>query len=267
MTLQSNTDTQRHSDYQQNGYVSGVALLDSNTALHHRRLMEQAEQNHGKLHYLTKIHTLLKSPYELATLPQALDIVEQLIGPDILLFNATYIVKEPNTQSHVSWHQDLTYWGLSHDDQVTMWLALSPATEQSGCMRMIPGSHTQGRLEHTTTQDDNNVLFQGQTVQGIDEKSSVHCPLNPGEASFHHGWTLHASMPNQSADRRIGLNVQYIAPHVKQTKHDLDSAMLVRGEDTFGHFKADKPAHTDFAADALAEHVRLQALYRATAGS
>jgi len=190
-----------------------------------------------------------------------------LLGPDILLHNVTYIVKEPKTGSHVSWHQDLTYWGLSHDDQVSMWLALSPATEASGCMRMIPGSHRQGRIEHETTEDETNVLFQGQTVNGVDEDAAVMCPLAPGEASFHHGWTLHASMPNRSNDRRIGLNVQYLAAHVRQTKHDLDTAILVRGQDWFGHFGTDIPATSDLDPAAIARQAELEARYRETAGA
>ncbi|MEL0123213.1 MAG: phytanoyl-CoA dioxygenase family protein, partial [Paracoccaceae bacterium] len=106
----------------------------------------------------------MTSALELATLPSVLDLVEQMIGPNILLYNVTYIIKEPHAPSHVSWHQDLTYWGLSHDDQVSMWLALSPATQESGCMRMIPGSHKLGKVEHQTTEDDTNVMLQGQTV-------------------------------------------------------------------------------------------------------
>lgn len=253
--------------YNANGFLSGVKIIDADTAKKHRSEMEGAEAEHGSVHYKTKIHTLMTSPYELATLPQVLDLVEQLIGPDILLFNTTYIIKEPDSTSHVSWHQDLTYWGLSHDDQVTMWLALSPASEQSGCMRMVPASHLKGRLDHHATHDADNVLLQGQTVQGVNEENSVMCPLAPGEASFHHGWTLHASMPNRSTDRRIGLNVQYIAPHVRQTKHDLDTAVLVRGTDQYNHFKTDNIASENFAADAVARHTKLQKLYEETAGT
>ena len=73
------------------------------------------------------------------------------------------------------------------------------------------------------------------------ESDAVMCPLQPGQASFHHGWTLHASMPNHSDDRRIGLNVQYLATHMHQTKHDQDSAMLVRGADYYQHFIEDFP--------------------------
>jgi hypothetical protein len=93
--------------YLSDGYFSGVSVVSASKAARHREALERAETRIGPLHYKTKVHTILKSPFELATLPHVLDIVEGLIGPDILLYNVTYIIKEPNTPSHVSWHQDL----------------------------------------------------------------------------------------------------------------------------------------------------------------
>jgi ectoine hydroxylase-related dioxygenase (phytanoyl-CoA dioxygenase family) len=253
--------------YDADGYISGIPIISGEEATEHRRAMERAEGHIGSLHYRSKAHTFLTSPLHLATHGTALDIVESMIGPDILLYNVTYIIKEPNSASHVSWHQDLTYWGLSHDDQVSMWLALSVADAESGCMRMVPGSHRQGVIGHETTADDNNVLLQGQTVRDVDESGAALCPLQPGEASFHHGWTLHASMPNNSMDRRIGLNVQYVAAHVRQTKHDIDTAMLVRGTDRYNQFGVDLPASRDLDPAALAHQKKLEELHRTTAGS
>ncbi len=252
--------------YNRDGFLSPVKLLGLEDARKHRIRMEAAEESLGSLHYKSKIHTLLTSPYVLATLPAALDVVEALIGPDILLYNVTYIIKEPNTATHVSWHQDLTYWGLSDDDQVSMWLALSPATLDSGCMQMLPGSHINGMLPHEATDDASNVLLQGQTVKDIDTGNAVACTLEPGEASFHHGWTLHASMPNISNDRRIGLNIQYLAPHVRQTKHDLDTAILVRGEDKYKHFNIDTPAQSDLDPAAIKKQEELEEHYVSIAG-
>lgn len=253
-------------DWDSKGYVSPVRILDDTGAASHRARMEAAEAEIGPLHYKSKAHTILSSALELATDSRVLDVVESLIGPDILLYNVTYIVKEAHTASHVSWHQDLTFWGLSDDAQVSMWLALSPATEESGCMRMIPGSHRDGIYHHDTGEDADNVLLQSQTVRDVPEDRAVLCPLAPGEASFHHGWVLHASMPNRSPDRRIGLNVQYIAPHVQQLKHGDDSAMLVRGQDIHGHYGADMGAQAELDRSALARQAELEALHRATAG-
>jgi hypothetical protein len=58
--------------------------------------------------------------------------------------------------------------------------------------------------------------------------------------SLHHGRVWHSSNPNVSADRRIGFNAQYLAPWVRQVVGDWDSALLVRGQDCFGHFEAER---------------------------
>lgn len=239
------------SDYWENGVVSPVPLLTCEEALDHRRRLESVEADLGSLHYIDKVHTALTSPLELATHPAVLDVVESLIGPDILLYNSTYIIKEPNTETFVAWHQDLTYWGLLEDDaQVSMWLALSPATDESGCMAMIPGSHRTGRREHEQDTSDGNLLLLGQRLTDIDPTAGVSCSLQPGEASFHHGWTVHTSAPNLSEDRRIGLNVQYLAAHNGHLKGH-GSAMLVRGEDRYGHFAADRGATSDLDPAAI----------------
>ncbi len=133
-------------------------------------------------------------------------------------------------------------------------------------MRMLPGSHKNGRREHDVTEDESNVLLQGQTIRDVDEEKSVMCPLRPGQASFHHGWILHASMSNESDDRRIGLNVQFLAAHVSQTKHDLDTAMPVRGEDKFQNFEYDDPATGDLESEALERQKLLQDRYIEIAG-
>lgn len=251
--------------YERDGFVGSVPILTAGQAGEHRRRFERAETDYGApLHYVSKVHTILTSPLELATHPAVLDAVEALIGPDILLLDVTYIVKEPHTPSFVSWHQDLTYWGLNGGNQVSMWLALSPATEESGCMRMLPGSHRLGQRAHTDRHDPDNVLYRGQEVADITEEDATLVPLNPGEASFHHGWTLHASLPNRSADRRIGLNAQFITPDVRQSVSQGETAMLVRGEDRFGHFRPEIPAAEDLSPASLERHRRLNAEMKET---
>jgi hypothetical protein len=73
-------------------------------------------------------------------------------------------------------------------------------------------------------------------------------------------------MPNKSEDRRIGLNVQYLATHVRQTKHDHDSAILVRGEDAYQHFRTDIPASSDLDPDSMERQAELERMYVETAG-
>jgi ectoine hydroxylase-related dioxygenase (phytanoyl-CoA dioxygenase family) len=253
--------------YARDGFLSGIDILSPASALQHRQALENAESKVGSLHYKTKVHTILKSAYDLAVDPGLLDIVELCIGPDVLLYNVTYIIKEPHSESHVSWHQDLTYWGFSSDDQVSVWLALSPATRKSGCMKMIPGSHREGKVEHRLTDDESNVLLSGQTIREVDESLAVLCGLEPGQASFHHGWTQHASTPNLSDDRRIGLNMQFVTPRVKQLKQANDSAILVRGEDRYHHFKVDVAASADLDSEAMIRQTVLEQNHRKTASA
>ena len=234
-------------EYKQNGFYSPLVLFSLEQAKIYRNYLEEVENKIGPLHYFAKTYTMMRWVYEIAINKILLDFVEDLIGQNILLYNATFIIKEAMTKTHVSWHQDLTYWGFDDNEkQVSAWIALSNADETSGCMQMIPGSHKKGFFDHKSTNDKNNVLSRGQTVNNVDIDKAVLCPLQPGEASFHHGLTLHASKPNNSKDRRIGLNFQYITPDLKQLKSKDDSALCVRGEDNYNYYKKDVIAKENF---------------------
>ena len=238
------------SQFEEDGYFSPLRLFDKSTALSYRGILETVEQKTGSLNYRYKIHTVVEMAYKLATNKELLDSVEALLGPNILLYNTSFVIKEPHSKAHISWHQDLTYWGFNDDKQVAAWIALSDATEENGCMHMIPGSHKGGQLPHRTTKDSNNLLHHGQTIEGVSEEQSRCIPLNAGEASLHHGWTMHTSYPNKSDDRRIGLTINYISTDMFQTQTEHDSAMLVRGVDHYNHFKIDTPSSTIFDENA-----------------
>jgi len=254
--------------YWQEGFIDGIEVLSDEDVKIHRAHLENAERALGhSLHYMSRVHTVLRSPFELATHPALVDLVEKIIGPDILLHNVTYIIKEPHTRNFASFHQDLTYWGFDGTEQVSAWLALSPATAESGCMRFIPGSHRSGLRDQVTRDDPDNVLFQSQTIEDVNEEEAVYSTLLPGRASLHHGWAIHASGPNISDDRRIGLNVQYISPKMKQTKGASDSAILIRGEDRYGHFTADQPATEWLPEQASARLRALTEKYVSIAGT
>ena len=238
------------SQFEEDGYFSPLRLFDKSTALSYREILETVEQKTGSLNYRYKIHTVLDIAYKIATNKELLDSVEALLGPNILLYNTSFVIKEPNSKAHISWHQDLTYWGFNDDKQVAAWIALSDATEENGCMHMIPGSHKGGQLPHRTTKDSNNLLHHGQTIEGVSEEQSRCIPLKAGETSLHHGWTMHTSYPNKSDDLRIGLTINYISTDMFQTQTEHDSAMLVRGVDHYNHFKIDTPSSTIFDENA-----------------
>ena len=105
-TVERDGADEQRTRFGRDGFLSPVRIMDESAAGVHRSRMERAETSFGPLHYQAKVYTILRSPLELATHPRVLDTVSALIGPNVLLWNATYIVKEPHAPDHVSWHQD-----------------------------------------------------------------------------------------------------------------------------------------------------------------
>ena len=185
--------------------------------------------------------------------PEILDRVEGLLGPDILCWETVLFIKEPGDPAYISWHQDVAYWGLEPYEVLTAWVALSPSTRRSGCMRVLPGSHRGEIAPHKDTYAANNMLSRGQEMQvEVDESRVVDIELQPGEMSLHHVMIAHGSDPNAGDDRRIGLAIRYIPCHVKQVIGQHDTATLVRGTDRHGHFEPEPRPADDFAAEGLA---------------
>ena len=178
---------------------------------------------------------------EITRLPTITDRIAAVLGEDILVLDASFFIKEARSPNYVTWHQDLHYWGLDGEDEVTAWLALSPATPESGCMRFLPGSHRQV-VDHRDTLDDRNLLTRGQELAvEVDEGDAVDVVLAPGELSLHHGRLIHASGPNRSDDRRIGLAIRYISTGMKAANDVPMTAMLVRGQDQHGNVALAEP--------------------------
>jgi non-haem Fe2+, alpha-ketoglutarate-dependent halogenase len=82
-------------------------------------------------------------------------------------------------------------------------------------------------------------------------------PLKAGQFSFHKEDTLHASHPNSTNDRRIGLSIHYVAPDVRETNFPGASAMLLRGKDAHGYWLPEKRPKADLDPDCLAEFDRV----------
>lgn len=170
--------------------------------------------------------------------PRLVEAVTQIIGRDVLAWSCGFFIKEAGAKSFVSWHQDLNYWGLDGEDEVTAWFALTPATIETGCMRFVPGSHRMKDVPHVDKFAPDNLLTRGQEIAvEVEEANAVNVLLNAGQASFHHGHIFHASGPNQSNARRVGVAIRYIAPSMKQVSGDKLLVSHVAGEDRYGNFE------------------------------
>ncbi len=258
--------------FKSDGYLCPLRVVDTAEAQKMRDHLEAFESERGALKGSVrfKSHLLFKWLNDLMRTPVLLDAVEDLIGPNILVWSTDWWIKEAQSRSFVSWHQDSQYWGLDTSKLVTAWVALSPATVESGCMRVMPGSHLGPDLPHRDTYSDDNMLTRGQEIyEGIDETKTVNLEVQTGEAAIFAFRIAHASHPNASDDRRIGMAIRYIPPDARQTRAENDIASLVRGVDTLGHFEHEPvptmdfdPAVVDFHA--RADEARRQILYHGT---
>ena len=244
--------------YREDGYFFPIEVVDFDAAVAARGKLEAFEEAQGEP--LTgalrnKSHLLFTWVDELMREEAILDAVEDLIGENILCWNSLFWIKEPQSKSFVSWHQDLNYWGLDTEGLITVWVALSSATAESGCMSVLPGSHIGEMLPHNDEYRDDNMLTRGQEISvEVDEAKTVRMPLEPGQASMHDGRLAHSSTPNTSSDRRIGVSFHYMPTTTRQIIGDWDSAALVRGEDEHGHFTHTPRPTRDFDPASVAFH-------------
>jgi hypothetical protein len=257
--------------YQRDGFAFPLRAFGADDAKRYRTALEDFEARIGsKLTsvglYRARTYLLFQWANELVRHPRILDAVEDVIGPNILVFTTTWFIKEPGTPHIAAWHQDATHFGLDPNDQhVTAWVALSDASMESGCMQFAAGSHKRGQLAHgygvAASVNDAN-----QHVQAPGDLGRVaDCALQPGEFSLHNTLLVHQSGPNNGADRRIGIGISYIPTWVKHTGSQRHPAHLVRGVDTHGHFDLDPAPVGNFdpvsQARHLASYERFRALY------
>ena len=249
--------------YHTEGYLCPVDALPPPKA---RELLESLEsfeasagaplgKQPGQLR--AKTHLLFPWMNTLVRHDAILDAVEDLIGPNILVYHVTCWLKEPGDASYVSWHQDGTYFLLDPPEHVTAWIALTDSTEQSGCVAVIPSSHTVGQRRHEMSPCEDNLLSNGQHVdEHIDPSDAVPLVLQAGQMSLHHTHLIHSSGPNVSHRRRIGIGISYIPTHVQYSGRERVSASLVRGADEYQHFDPEPAPASEMHAAAKVFHAQ-----------
>ena len=255
------------SEYESQGFTCPVPVLSPAEVREARSAIEAFEAKTGRtLDYPEKSKSYLLFDWadKLIRHPAVLDAVEDLIGPDIMVYHTTMWIKDAGTPQYIAWHQDGTYFYLDPPLHVTAWVALSDASVEAGCMHVLPGTHTMEWLEHNDDTNPNNLILRGQAIYDrFDGETGVPMPLKAGGMSLHHTKLVHCSHPNNATDRRMGFGISYIPAHVKDIGATPGSAMLVRGEDRYGHFVKEERIGAELSAEAYANHERLMKAFRA----
>jgi len=250
--------------YRQDGATHPIRVFPAARAAAYYAELERCEAAYPDLRKVlrTKAHMALKWVDEIVYDPAVLDAVEDVLGPDILLYNLTVWIKRAKDPSFVSWHQDSAYFPLEPAEQVTAWVALTDSVEDNGNVKYIPGSHKRGELTHEERMAAGNMLSKGQTIaEDFDTSGVASILLQPGEMSLHHTWLLHHSEGNPSSRPRVGLGISYIPTSVRCTSSDIRlTAGLARGTDRYGHFEIEPRVRFDF--DPAVEPFRQDAIDR-----
>ena len=148
---------------------------------------------------------------ELAMHPPIVDMVEQLIGPDVILWGCHVFCKPAEEGFETPWHQDGHYWPIRPLATCTVWVALEPSTKSNGCLRVIPGSHRDKVLHEHLHEDREDLTLNQRMADGtFNETHAVDLELEPGQMSMHDVYMIHGAAANRSQQRRTGVALRFM---------------------------------------------------------
>ena len=135
---------------------------------------------------------------------RVVNTAETLLDDEVYHYHSKLSMKEPNVGGAWEWHQDYGYWydnGCLFPDMLSCMIALDPSTKENGCMQVLKGSQKTGRVNHGVYGEQSGADPERvEEIKGACEL--VYCEMNPGDAFFFHGNTLHCSAPNESDNPR-----------------------------------------------------------------
>jgi non-haem Fe2+, alpha-ketoglutarate-dependent halogenase len=232
--------------YEELGFVHSVPILTPEEVRYYRDHVEKTwSALGGRVTRADGLHLFFRWAWDLATHPRLLDCLEDLLGPVILLRHTRIFYKYAQSAAWVGWHQDGITEHLSDAQAPAIWLGLTDATVENGCLRVVPRSHRLGMLSHRLRDTDPDLAGSSMSdreprsaagdghelsvktaklPEGLDAPFDV--VMKAGEMSFHHPLALHGSNPNASAAPRIGLSATYSTPELHRNG---TAVALVRG--------------------------------------
>jgi non-heme Fe2+,alpha-ketoglutarate-dependent halogenase len=216
-----------NNDYVQNACDDYINFINKNT---NRQQTVEAK---------TKTHLFFPWANKIIFEKRILDIVQNIIGENIVCWNSLIFHKKPKTSNFVSMHQDQNYWNIEMNKGLTVSLALTDSNVENGCLRILPYSHKKS-YEHIDLNDKSNMLARGQTIDFKNDKVSSqiqNIELEKGECCIFHGNIAHGSLKNNSDSHRVLYAMRFLTPDNKiNTSLYYNYATLVRGENNLNNF-------------------------------
>lgn len=197
---------------------------------------------------------------DIATHPRILDIVEQLIGPDIVLWGSSVFYKRAVAGPATSWHQDAQSWPMIRPLATTsVWIAATESNRANGCIRVIPGSHLAQHVgEHGYAAAGTSIVSRSLAPAEFDESDAVDVELEAGQVVIFDVFTIHGGGPNPGTAPRAGYALRFMPAtshydhdgaenrNAPGYAHDTRPLLLVRGIDRCGRNDFER-GHVDAA--------------------
>jgi len=152
--------------------------------------------------------------------PDILDIVEQIIGPDIVLWGSNLFYKRPHEGPATPWHRDGAYWPIRPLATTSVWIAISDSLRDNGCLRFIAGSHAAREIgEHYESTAPGLVIPGTLTPESFDETRAQDVEMQPGQIVLFDCYTIHGAQANRGTRQRAGYALRFM-PSTSHYDHD-----------------------------------------------
>jgi ectoine hydroxylase-related dioxygenase (phytanoyl-CoA dioxygenase family) len=246
------TDAQRRS-YEQAGVLFPIRVLSQDETGRFRTATDELESLFGgkpRTVEVRQMHLHFHWAYELATHPCILDAIEDILGPELLIWATELFSKHPGDAAlSIGWHRDRPYMGFASSHIVTAWVALRPSTAANGCMRAFlePGRR-------------HAIRSPGQSAKPVNDRDVIDVELHEGEMSLHDPDILHGSNPNPSNEKRTGFVIRYLTPDARPLAGK-PPVVRARGHDICSDFCLIEPRLESRAEDAVAGMKRSASLH------
>lgn len=167
-------------------------------------------------------HLVTQSAYlrDFCRHPLLVGLCRDLVGPRVRLYWEQAVYKQPHSAEPVLWHQDNGYTYVEPQAYLTCWIAVTDATPENGCVRVLPGVHRRGTLRHR----DTPIGFE---CHGDDERS-VTVPVRAGSVVVFSSLTPHHTGLNRTDEVRKSYIVQYAPDGAEALQGDPDAGPPVR---------------------------------------
>lgn len=223
--------------FKQDGIVFPISVLTPGETRFYRQACDELERQLGgkpRTVEVRQMHLHFRWAFELASHPRVLDAVEELLGPDLVIWATELFAKHPHDAAvSIGWHRDRTYLEFDPRFTVTAWIALSDCNLDNGCLCVV----LERERERATAWQTQRGRRDDRENRHPDVPPEAITPviLKPGQMSLHDAHILHGSGPNRSAEKRVGFAVRYVTPQA-QPRTPRPPAILARGNDRFGRF-------------------------------